>query len=150
MNHARTHIKNEKNDNNERCICAHAREKTQENMAFDFAFGAALAALFLLSAAAENRRVFRAFLCFFCRLRQQGSGAIIFPKENHVVRKTGLSKRKYEFFMNLSIFVQVLRTKTACRALLWEDFFPVTEHHRTPGGGCRAGQNRYFLKGVFL
>jgi len=62
MNHARTHIKNEKNDNNERCICAHAREK-QKGTSFDFAFGTAAAVLFLLSAATEHAAFAALFLC---------------------------------------------------------------------------------------
>lgn len=65
MNHARTHIKNEKNDNNERCICAHAREKTKGRIVFNFAFGAALAALFCCLRPQHTRRLPRFFYALF-------------------------------------------------------------------------------------
>lgn len=55
-------------------------KKTQENMDFDFAFGTASAALFLLSVAAEYAAFAALFYAFFCRLRRQGSERIIFPK----------------------------------------------------------------------
>ena len=129
---------------------ARTRAKNAGSTAFDFAFGTASAAPFLFSATSWKRGFCRVFLCPFCRLRQQESKKIIFPKENHGVRESGLSARKCEHFMNLSIFVQVLRTKTASRALLWEDFFPVTKNIGHICGDGRAVRNRLFSKGVFL
>lgn len=116
----------------------------------NFAFGAAAAVLFLLSAASEHAAFAALFLCPFCRLRQQGNDGIIFPKENHDVRKSGLCASKCEQFMKLSILLQVFRTKTASRALLWEDFFPVTKNIGHICGDGRAVRNRFFSKGVFL
>ena len=48
--------------------------------------------------------------------------------------------------MKMSKFVQVFCTKTASRALLWEDFFTVTKNPVTVCGVRRAGQNRNFTE----
>ena len=119
-------------------------------MDFDFAFGAASAASFLLFAAAGKRGVCRAFSALFCRILRLVPGWIIFLLENHNVRKNGLSARKCEHFMNLSIFVQVLRTKTASRALLWEDFFPVTQNTGHICGASRAVRTMQFERSFSL
>ena len=153
MNNARTtaehYRKNEKNDNKERCFCAHAREKNAGEGILMLPL-ARLRPRFFFSTTSWKRGFCRVVLCPFCRLRQKESKKIIFPKENHSVRKNGLSARKCEHFMNLSIFVRVLRTKTASRALLWEDFFPVTKNIGHICGDGRAVRNRLFSKGVFL
>ena len=52
--------------------------------------------------------------------------------------------------MNLSILLQVFRTKTASRALLWEDFFPVTQNTGHICGASRAVRTMSFERSFSL
>ncbi len=63
---------------------------------------------------------------------------------------SSLSFFKCKHSVNLSILLHVLRTKTASRALLWEDFFPVTAIIGHICGDGRAVRTDFFRKEFFF